>query len=235
MNLFRRLWRISQKWATNHLGVSALNYRNNTSIRNHELTDEIHRIRIDGMALQSFEELVNIARMAEATTGITGDVAEFGVYRGGSARLIAARLNSRILHLFDSFEGMVKTTEKDVHRPGDFNDTSLSDVRQYLKDHKDIRYHEGWFPETARGLEDLRFSFVHLDVDLYESTLEALKFFWPRLERGGMILCHDFNSISCPGVALAFREYCPSVNQPIIELAGTTQCLLVKSQGVVPE
>jgi hypothetical protein len=31
----------------------------------------------------------------------------------------------------------------------------------------------------------MRLSFVHLDLDLYDSTLAALEWFWPRLEKGG--------------------------------------------------
>jgi hypothetical protein len=44
---------------------------------------------------------------------------------------------------------------------------------------------KGYFPETARGLENERFAFVMLDVDNYEASLAGLEFFYPRLNHGG--------------------------------------------------
>ena len=51
---------------------------------------------------------------------------------------------------------------------------------------------EGYFPETTVGLEDERFAFVSLDTDLYKPIYEGLKFFYPRLNPGGIIFCSRF-------------------------------------------
>ena len=56
------------------------------------------------------------------------------------------------------------------------------------------------------SLPDDAWSFVHLDVTLFEPTLAALEYFHPRLSPGGVILCDG--SIFCPGAETAFREYC---------------------------
>jgi O-methyltransferase len=50
----------------------------------------------------------------------------------------------------------------------------------------DIR--RGWIPETFRGLENNRYAFAHLDVDLYQSTFDCCKYFYPRLVSGGIFV-----------------------------------------------
>jgi hypothetical protein len=63
-----------------------------------------------------------------------------------------------------------------------------------------------------------RFCFVHLDVDVYQSTLDGLEFFFPRLQTGGVLLSHDYNSVSCPGVRRAFDEYFNGTVQDVVPL-----------------
>jgi O-methyltransferase len=98
-------------------------------------------------------------------------------------------------------------------------------VKNYLKDYQDVYFYKGLFPSTATAVEDKRFSFVHLDVDTYESTRSCLRFFYPRMNRGGIILSHDY--ISAAGVRKAFDEFFNHKVEPIIEMSGT-QCLVVK-------
>ena len=66
---------------------------------------------------------------------------------------------------------------------------------------------KGLFPKTAEGLEDKRFALVSLDVDLEESTYQGLRWFLPRMEAGGFLLLHDYNSPDLPGVRKALRRY----------------------------
>ena len=80
-------------------------------------------------------------------------------------------------------------------------------------------------PATAAPVSDLRFSFVHLDVDLHQSTLDALQFFYPRLSAGAMLLSHDYAEF--PAIRRAFDQYFSGTKQPVLELSGN-QCLVVK-------
>lgn len=66
---------------------------------------------------------------------------------------------------------------------------------------------KGYFPETARGLEEERFIFVNLDFDLFHPILEGLRFFYPRMVCGGVIVVHDFYSPGCPGVKEAIDVF----------------------------
>jgi hypothetical protein len=204
--------------------------------RNHTIHYEDHFLRVFNevytarRALLGIREMHNIFRLAEQVTKIEGDMAEVGVYRGGSARIICEAKAGKRLHLFDTFEGMPEANSSiDRHQQGDFSETSLEDVKGYLSGYDDVMFYKGLFPESARDLlaRPIWFSFVNLDVDLYESTAAGLREFYPRMSRGGIILSHDYRSISCPGVKQAFDEFFLDKPEPIVEL-WDTQCMVVK-------
>ena len=65
---------------------------------------------------------------------------------------------------------------------------------------------KGYFPKTVEGLEE-RFAFVSLDADLYQPMLEGLKYFYPRLEKGGYMFIHDFFHEDFTGTRKAVLEY----------------------------
>src|SRR6185369_6776121 len=60
----------------------------------------------DGEGLQVLEERYNLWILAKSVSHRPGAYAEVGVYRGGSARFIAAAKGHATLHLFDTFAGM---------------------------------------------------------------------------------------------------------------------------------
>lgn len=134
---------------------------------------------------------------------VAGDFAELGVYQGLTARLMHHYAPERTLHLFDTFEGFTDrnaraerlATGHDVPA-SQFSDTSVARVGRFIEPcNENVAFHPGLFPESVPpALRDGCFAFVHLDADLYESTLQGLDFFYPRVPRYGMILVHDYNS-----------------------------------------
>src|SRR5206468_1181023 len=94
------------------------------------------------------------------TAELGGDACEIGVYKGGTARLIARSLASttKTVHLFDTFVGMPKTDPlRDLHREGQFADTSIESVKEVLQDCKNVRFYPGRFPETADPIRKSKF------------------------------------------------------------------------------
>lgn len=159
------------------------------------------------------------------TAGIPGDVAEVGVYRGQSAKVICEAKGERTLHLFDTFEGLPDPSATDAaFRKGQY-ECSEERVRDYLSSCSNLHFYKGRFPETGERVKQKKFSFVHLDVDLYESTLASLRFFYPRMQRGAILISHDY--VGVPPVRKAFDEYFSNSNQPVLELPGD-QCLVVR-------
>jgi hypothetical protein len=169
-------------------------------------------IDVSDHSLLTQARLDTIAALLYATSGVPGDLAEVGVYRGGSAKVIATIRPDRVLHLFDTFAGMpVDDLFPEGHRQGDF-DVKLEDVKSYL-DGLNVAFHVGAFPHTAAELpEDAVFSFVHVDGDIYQTTRLAIDYFWPRMAPGGVMVFDDYRWPACPGVARAVDEFFGKVN-----------------------
>ena len=180
--------------------------------------------------VQPLEDFFNLYQLVLSTRKLPGDIAEVGVYRGGSAKLIASLKGDKTLHLFDTFKGLPAVrADVDTHKEADFNDTSLEVVQRYLSRYSGLLFYQGFFPDSARELSKTatRFSLVHLDVDIYESTKAGLEFFYPRMVAGGIIISHDYRNLGCAGVKKAVDEFFAVKPEPIIEL-WKTQCLVIK-------
>ena len=183
-------------------------------------------VREQTAMLMTDPEAWGIYASTERTGNVPGDIAELGVFRGGSARLICEVKRNRALHLFDTFAGLPGSSESDTRFQGGSFASLLDSVESYLHPFPNVHFHVGMFPDSAVGLDDLRFSFVHLDADLYESTLEGIKWFYPRLSRGAVLISHDYYG-SADGAGKALHEYMADKPEPFLELAGT-QVAIVK-------
>ena len=73
-------------------------------------------------------------------------------------------------------------------------DTSIERMLANLPHPEKAIVKKGFFPSTVTDeIRKLKFSFVSLDVDFEDSTLEGLRFFYPRLSENGYIFVHDYN------------------------------------------
>jgi O-methyltransferase len=152
------------------------------------------------------------------TAPLGGAAAEVGTYRGGSAYFIAASFASVLgeevpVEAIDTFEGhpQPKLSEHDAalhHKPHAYTaDVSYEEVAEYLAPFARTTVHRGEFSAVAPALPDRRYALVHVDVDLYESTLDCLRYFGPRMLAGGVIVLDDYDSPTCPGVRRAAEEF----------------------------
>lgn len=170
--------------------------------------------------------LWTIPRLA-LESGVVGEFAEVGTFQGGSAKLIYRSVHGqRPMHVFDTFSGIPEDemSMKDAGvSAGDFTST-LEDVANYLKPCRNMMIYPGRFPrETSEPIEKRRFAFVHLDMDIYKPTLEALQFFYTRMSPGGAFILDDYKSL--PGIEAAIQDF---MRDHKVDLVPTTQmqCLL---------
>jgi O-methyltransferase len=177
--------------------------------------------------LFSPSELWMIRELAAAQSHHGGCFAEVGVFRGVSAEVICqAKDPATEIYLFDTFEGLPPPGNLDARFKESMFSASEEAVCARLQPYSKWRIFKGLFPGTAMAVANSSFSFVHLDVDLYESTLAGLEFFWPRLLKGGVLVSHDFSH--CKGVHGAFREFFQHrMDYRLIELP-TTQAMVIK-------
>lgn len=111
---------------------------------------------------------------AVAEVTIDGDFAQFGVFRGNTARLIESLMTGdRKLHLFDSFEGLPEDWTKNKKK-GAFQ---LAEENIPVFDSPSVVMHRGWFKDTMPGWgreATTPLAFIHMDADLYSSSIEVL-------------------------------------------------------------
>jgi O-methyltransferase len=165
-----------------------------------------------------------IFQLVRLTDSVPGDTAECGVYHGAASYLIAA-FNARSTieqshHVFDSFDGLSATVAEDgMHwRQHDLT-ADMSIAEKVLSRFNKVHFHKGWIPKRFVDVADQRFSFVHIDVDLYEPTRDSLNFFYPRLNEGGVIVCDDYGSSVCPGATRAVDEFLRDKPEKVVALS----------------
>jgi len=182
-----------------------------------------------------------------ATLALPGARAECGTYRGATALLLAHAWKSRDpaftgdgLYLIDSFVGTSESGQHDLipvrgadgapRREAFFPvakaDISPELVRGYFSEFPRVSLCAGWIPQVFATVPEQTWAFVHLDVTLFEPTLAALEYFYPRLTVGGVIICDG--SIFCPGAKKAWDEFCARRGLPFVVL-GNRESILIKA------
>lgn len=183
----------------------------------------------------TYERKYSLNELFKLVKNVPGDVSECGVYKGGSAFLLARHISDsgldKRLCLFDSFNGLSTPDVLDGSwwHKGDLQSTVV-DVTENLKpigDYSFIDIYEGWIPDRFDEVEDRTFCFVHIDVDLAQPTLSAVEFFYPKLSQGGIMLMDDYGFTSCPGVTKVFDDFMADKPEQIINLS-SGGCFIVK-------
>jgi len=186
--------------------------------------------------------LQELAAQLALTRGVAGDVAECGCFRGLSSHLMCQTLRAERrafdgggYHVFDSFQGLSEPMPEDAIPEDDPDAASLRAntgagqfraplelVQSNLREFPRITFHPGWIPYSFYGLAERRYRFVHVDVDLYDPTADALNYFYDRILPGGAILSDDYG---WPGARLAFSEFAAARGLPI-EVTPHNQAIL---------
>jgi O-methyltransferase len=159
--------------------------------------------------------------MIVRTRSLTGAVADCGVYKAASTVGMALFMRQhgirKQIYAFDSFQGFAPESvvgdldlgEMARDKVG-YSDFSLEQVKSKIRSFRidNITLVPGYFHESFKTLPpEIRFSFVHLDVNLYESYREGLEFFYPRLDSSGIILLDEYNDPPWPGCNKAADEF----------------------------
>lgn len=142
---------------------------------------------------------------------INGSAAEAGVYRGEFAKHINRCFYDRKCYLFDTFEGFTdydiqKEQARSLTFANHLKKVSAEETMAKMPVKDNIVMRIGRFPETAFGIDE-KFAFVSLDMDLYEPTLAGLRFFYPLMSDGGVILVHDYFNRAYPGIEKSVDDF----------------------------
>ena len=169
-----------------------------------------------------YVRLSTLELLCRQLSPVPGAMAELGVYKGGFAACMNKLCPDRRLYLFDSFQGFQPEEAQQEKGRGTCTDgfltahqnTSVQSVLDHMPHPENVILKIGFFPDSLHGLED-RFSLVSLDADFRDSTLEGLRYFWPRLNAGGYLMLHDWGSPRLSGVRQALELYRTEIEEPI--------------------
>lgn len=184
---------------------------------------------LDYFRYRTFEFLAN--EIIE--NNVEGKIAEVGVFRGTFAKLINQKFWDREFYLFDSFEGFrEEEVEKEIQLgrcdrifKDNYTQTTEELVLEKMLYPEKCRIFKGLFPDTVtEDVNQSKFAFVSLDVDLEESTYQGIQFFYPRIVGGGILYIHDYNSSHLFGVKKAVMRYEKDNNIVLKKVPLADQC-----------
>jgi hypothetical protein len=141
--------------------------------------------------------LTSVARQVRS---LPGDIAEFGVYRAGCARMVLETVGlpaDRRYHLFDTFAGIpdseLTSREREEGYAGRLTDTSVALVERRLGNWRDsLAFHVGDVFDTVPRADIADLALVHMDLNASAPTRLALQYSYPRLVPGGTIVFDDY-------------------------------------------
>jgi hypothetical protein len=137
-----------------------------------------------------FETQKELMAYALDQARVLGSYLEFGVFKGGTMRFMAKRKPSAIFHGFDSFEGL---PEDWFGMPLVKNSFSLKGGMPKVP--SNVTLHKGWFNETLpiwRSQYKDKVAFMHIDCDLYSSTVDILENLVDRMQAGTVVLFDEY-------------------------------------------
>ncbi|NBP01523.1 MAG: hypothetical protein EBU90_15560 [Proteobacteria bacterium] len=167
---------------------------------------------------------------------VPGDIAEFGVWKGGMAMWIQALMIYHRLHLhkrlilFDTFgEFPCPDTEECPQ------DTKLHPLTTYLFEkpysvasvqkyfdrfqllHDNVVFVPGTFANTCPNQHIKKLALLRIDCDYYQPTLHILNSHYFDISPGGFVVIDDYNNqyLGCRQAVLDFRKK-HNINNPII-------------------
>jgi len=137
-----------------------------------------------------FDTQLELLDYALSQTATEGHYLEFGVFSGGTIRHIARRKPTVTIHGFDSFEGLPEAW-------GGFNlgRRAFSREGKLPRVPGNVVLHKGWFSETIPPWSedaDGPIAFLHIDCDLYSSTVDILNGLADRLRPGTVIVFDEY-------------------------------------------
>jgi len=166
---------------------------------------------------------------------VPGVFVECGVAGGAQLACMALAMvaleDRRVIHAYDSFQGIPLAGPKDEQQPGfvtgfladrnlpleerlkssGVSACCLADVKRTFDAWKfrggiTVEYHEGWFQHTLPKNDLGQIAFLRLDGDLAESTEVCLSCLHDKVAAGGIVYVDDYELDGCKWAVHEFLE-----------------------------
>lgn len=143
-------------------------------------------------------------------------VAEIGVFRGEYSKKIYDTIIPKELHLFDIFDGMHPSGDKDGNNIVWANlNVEFELLKKWSEIEKNIFLHKGKSDNLLSKFDDGYFDIIYIDGDhSYDGVKKDLEVSWLKIKNNGYITGHDYTP-TFQGVIDAVDEFCYKYNQKI--------------------
>ncbi len=212
----------------NHLNIIFDEIKINSDLKLIDIWENINLQTKSDLDLNSaiaFKRLIRsffLFKYFKSVINLSGNILEVGVFKGFSALLLkqledTLNVNKKkeCLFLIDSFEGLSQINKEDnvsnkenyQHQEGHFK-VNFEDVQNLFKNYDNVKLLKGWIPKVFDLLDNKNlYKFVHIDVDLFEPTLDTLNYVFDKVVKGGVIITDDFDSKAFPGNRKAWQKF----------------------------
>jgi len=172
--------------------------------------------QIATIAYSSVQTVHETYRLAMEMQQIDGCFIECGVGAGSQLMAMAITHTGKDIIGFDSFEGIPMAGPNDTTQPGigpvdpeQHNKLISSGVTVHSVENvlgnfaklqigcPTLKLKRGWFQDTLPKWQPVPIALLRLDGDLYESTLVCLKYLYPSVSIGGVVIIDDYGLEGC--------------------------------------
>lgn len=196
---------------------------------------------------QRIGKLIAHYELFKMSRNVAGEIVECGVFKGASLvrfamfrKLFESAFEKKIIG-FDSFAEFPQTNfEEDKklrdHIVKEAGEQSISteQLMEVLKNkgcENSVELIVGditvTIPEYIKNNPEIRISLLNLDTDIYEPSVTILENFYPKLEKGGILILDDYNVF--PGETKAVDDYFKEMDIEIKSFPfSNTPCYLIK-------
>ncbi len=196
-----------------------------------------------------FGKILAHYELFKMVNGLPGAMVECGVYKGASFARFAGFRNifgnplSHKLIGFDTFGKFPETKYADDKKyrkrlidGSGVESISKEQLLEVFKNKgidKNVELVEGdvvkTVPEYLKQNPHLKISLLNLDVDIYEPSVTILKYLWPRIVRGGVLILDDYGVF--PGETKAADDYFKDKKIKIRKFPfAMTPCYIIKDE-----
>lgn len=133
----------------------------------------------------------NACWAAQQVLSLPGDFVECGVNRGGISRAVIEYVGfgelDRRFFLLDTYKGHPDVA-KDNHKYRE----CYEDVIKTFSPFSNVRIIRGLVPETLSNVDSEQICYLSIDMNHSAPEIAALRFFWPKLVAGALVLLDDY-------------------------------------------
>jgi len=169
---------------------------------------------------------------------LDGDFIECGVKAGMMSRTVIEFTNFKELnkkfYLLDTFEGcdpeLFTDEERETgmaRRSHGAYANSYDDVVNTFSQFKNVKIVKGAIPSTLSEVDSDKIAYLHIDMNCTAPEIAAIKYFWPNIVQGGIVILDDYGWNGHKLQKAAFVKWSEDVGVVILRIP-TGQGLIIK-------